>query len=373
MWHNSTNRSGEMILMKVRRTMRNVSRREFVRVTSLLGAGAVLSACAPRVPQTEPSAPDDRPVSATPPPPTPLATAAQPTVAPPEPTSAASAPGSVETVSARPSAGSANLAVVRGTDPAAITERAIAAIGGIERFVKSGYTVVVKPNACNANRTYEYASTTNPQVVATVVRMCLGAGAKRVVVLDYPFSGSPEAAYAKSGIGDAVVEAGADLDPVSSMRFVRSPIPDGRDLKDWSFYEPVLEADLVINVPIAKHHSLTRLTLSAKNMMGVVQDRNTIHRNLHQRIADITSRVRPQLTVMDAVRILVNNGPSGGNLDDVRIMNTVLASHDLVAVDAYACSFFDVSQGEVGYIGICEDMGLGTTDLGSVKIEELSI
>lgn len=352
--------------------MRNVSRREFVRVTTLLGAGAVLSACGPGAPAAEPeptAPPPERTEPLEPP------TAEPPTVAPAAPPTSVPAPteAAPATLSAAPEVGSAYLAVVRGEDPAAITERAIATIGGMERFVKEGDTVVVKPNACNANRTFEYASTTNPIVVATVVRLCLGAGAGRVIVLDYPFSGSPEAAYAKSGIGEAVVAAGAELDPISQMRYVKVPIPDGRDLKEWTFYQPVLDADLVVNVPIAKHHGTTRLTLSAKNLMGTVQSRNALHRNLHQRIADITSRVRPQLTVMDAVRILMANGPTGGNLDDVRVMNTVLASHDLVAIDAYACSFFDVAPEEIGYIGICADMGLGTMDLSGIAIEELSV
>ncbi|OGO05076.1 MAG: hypothetical protein A2Y73_01825 [Chloroflexi bacterium RBG_13_56_8] len=251
--------------------------------------------------------------------------------------------------------------------------RAIAAIGGIERFVKSGYDVIIKPNICNAYHGPEYASTTNPQVVATLVKLCLGAGAKQVRVLDYPFAGDGKMAYATSEIGPAVEAAGGEMEIMAGHKFVDYEIPEGRDLAVCKFYQPVLDADLVINVPIAKHHNLARLTLGGKNLMGVIADRGQIHRNLGQRIADITSRVRPQLTVVDAVRILVKNGPTGGNLNDVKQMNTVIASHDIVAADAYATTLFDLTPGDIDYIVASADMGLGTLDLDSVDIAELNI
>ncbi|MBC7235983.1 MAG: DUF362 domain-containing protein [Chloroflexi bacterium] len=268
---------------------------------------------------------------------------------------------------------SAYLAVARGNSPEAITMRAIAAIGGIERFVKQGYDVIIKPNICNAHNGPEYASTTNPEVVATLVKLCLGAGARRVRVMDYPFSGSGEAAYVKSGIEAAVKAAGGEMEVMAPAKFVEAEIPAGVDLKKWRFYRPILEADLVINVPIAKHHSLARLTLAGKNLMGTIQDRGSLHRNLGQRIADITSRVRPQLTVVDAVRILMANGPTGGNLNDVKQANTVIASHDIVAADAYATSLFGLKPQDIAYIAASAQMGLGTMELGSVKIEELSV
>lgn len=268
---------------------------------------------------------------------------------------------------------SAYLAVVRGEDPALITERAIAALGGMERFCRRGYDVIIKPNICNANRSYEYASTTNPIVVATLVKLCLAAGARRVRVMDNPFAGSAEQAYARSGIAEAVAKAGGEMEVMAPHRFVEVPIPNGRDLKSWVFYKPILDADLVINVPIAKHHSLARLTLGGKNIMGCIENRSAMHRNLGQRIADLVSLVQPQLTVIDAVRILVANGPTGGNLNDVKIANTVIASHDIVAADAYATRLFGVPPENIGYIVAAHEMGLGTMDLTQVKIEEISI
>jgi uncharacterized protein (DUF362 family) len=267
----------------------------------------------------------------------------------------------------------AYLAAVHGEDPEAITRRAILALGGMERFVSPGYDVIVKPNICNANHGYEYASTTNPTVVATLVRLCLEAGAQRVRVMDNPFAGSGEQAYARSGIREAVEAAGGEMEIMARHRFVESEIPQGVDLKSWLFYKPILDADLVINVPIAKHHSMARLTLGCKNLMGCIEDRSAMHRNLGQRIADLVSRVAPQLTVMDAVRILTANGPTGGNLNDVLLTNTVIASHDIVAVDAYTTRLFGMQPDEIEYIAAAHRMGLGAMLLAELDIAELEV
>jgi uncharacterized protein (DUF362 family) len=130
---------------------------------------------------------------------------------------------------------------------------------------------------------------------------------------------------------------------------------------------------VLINVPIAKQHGSSRLTLGAKNLMGVVRDRNTMHAALHQRIADLNSLVRPSLTVIDAVRILTDHGPTGGNLDDVKQMDMVIASHDIVSADSYATTLFGLTAADIGYIKNCADMGLGTMDLTSIKIEEINV
>lgn len=367
--------------------MSGLNRRQFLWGLSLLGASALAAACAPvSAPTAEASAvpPTHTPLIPTPEPPT-LA----PTSAPPTPEALAATnsatPLPAATHIAAPTAtplppsptpvpaGAAYLAAVRGGAPAALTERALAAIGGIERFVKPGYDVIVKPNMCNANHSPEYASTTNPEVVATLVRMALGAGAARVRVMDSPFAGTAKAAYVTSGIQEAVQAAGGEMELMAAMRYVEAEIPDGQDLTKWSFYQPVLEADLVINVPIAKDHGLARLTLAGKNLLGVIENRGGIHRNMGQRIADIASRVRPQLTVIDAVRILMANGPTGGDLDDVRQTDTVIASADQVAADTYATSLFDVRPTDIRYIQTCALMGLGTMELDEVRVEEINL
>ena len=138
-------------------------------------------------------------------------------------------------------------------------------------------------------------------------------------------------------------------------------------------YGDILDADLVINVPIAKTHGGARLTLAMKNLMGVVQDRGSFHaRGLHQCIADLLRRA-PQLTVVDAIRILTANGPTGGNLDDVKRLDTVIASADVVAADAYAAGLFGMKPGAMDHIRLAAEMGLGRMDLDAIKIEEIGV
>jgi uncharacterized protein (DUF362 family) len=163
------------------------------------------------------------------------------------------------------------------------------------------------------------------------------------------------------------------MEVMNAAKFRETEIPAGRDIDRWKVYQEILLADVVINVPVAKHHSLARLSLAGKNLLGVVSAPSLIHANLGQRIADIVSLVRPTLTVVDAVRTLMAHGPTGGNLDDVRMANTVIASHDIVAADAYAATLFELTGSDVAYVRAAADMGLGTLDLGGVNVEEIEV
>jgi len=254
-----------------------------------------------------------------------------------------------------------------------MVQAAIKALGGIERFVRPGNDVIVKPNICVAYHSYEYAATTNPEVVGAVVGLCLGAGARRVRVLDQPLGGTTQQAYNRSGIDEAVRAAGGQMEVMSSMKFRDVSIPNGRDITRWSVYGDVLDADVVINIPIAKHHNLARLTIGMKNLMGIIRDRNQFHSNLGQRVADLNSLVRPSLTVVDAVRILMNHGPTGGSLDDVKLTNTIIASPDIVAADAYAATLFGLTGADIPAVRAGAQMGLGTMDLKTIKTEEIEV
>lgn len=354
------------------------TRREFLRLAGMLGAGAALvgAGCTPSTPIPSAEGEIRQPL------PSPTPTTA-PTWAdePPEPTASpipaeptdAAEPVPPPAEQSSPAEESAYLAVARNGDPATLTERAVAAIGGIERFVQPGHDVIIKPNICVDYHTPEYAATTNPIVVGTLVGLCLGAGARRVRVMDRPFGGTPESAYARSGIEAAVHAAGGQMEIMHNAKYADTEIPEGRDIRSWSVYRDILTADVVINVPIAKHHSLARLTLAMKNLLGVVSNPSRLHANLGQRIADLNSLVRPTLTVVDAVRVLMRRGPTGGNLDDVQQMDTVIASHDFVAADAWAAGLFGVQPADIGYIRAGADMGLGQMDLTGLKIEEFSV
>jgi uncharacterized protein (DUF362 family) len=265
------------------------------------------------------------------------------------------------------------LVVTRHGEPEPLVRRAIEALGGIQQFIKTGSSVIIKPNICTAYYSYEYAATTNPWVVSTLVKLCLEAGASEVTVLDFPFGGDSKEAYVKSGIQEQVQAAGGQMQAISYMKFQNTKIPEGKDLKTTAIYDAVLKADALINVPIAKDHSLARLTLGMKNLMGLIQNRETIHFNLGQRLADLTSIIRPVLTVIDAVRILTANGPTGGNLDDVKKLDTIIASADIVAADSYATSLFGMHPDDISYITAGAAMKLGESDLSKVKIEEITV
>jgi uncharacterized protein (DUF362 family) len=290
--------------------------------------------------------------------PTPVPSTTPVPTATPEPTSPPSYP---------------DLAVVRAGEPEALVRAALTALGGMDRFVSPGDDVIIKPNICVAYHTYEYAATTNPWVVGTLVKLCWAAGAGRVRVMDYPFGGSPDRAYVRSGIQEQVHAAGGIMETLSSFKFVRTEIPEGIDLRVCDIYDDTLTADVVINVPIAKHHSLARLTLGMKNLMGVIKNRPAMHRNLGQRLADLSSRIRPALTIVDAVRILRANGPAGGNLNDVQKLDTLIASPDIVAADSYAATLFGLKPERLSYVVAGVAMGLGRSDLEGMKIEEISL
>ncbi len=357
--------------------MTPMRRREFLRwlaaVGGLAAGGGLLAACAPPAPPaptpTEAALGVPTVLRATP-----AAQAATATPAAPPPARAPQ-PSPTDTVPApTPTPRSApDLVVARGGEPEDLVRRALAALRGMERFVRPGDDVIIKPNICVAYHTYEYAATTNPWVVAALVRLALEAGARRVRVMDYPFGGSPEEAYVRSGIQEQVQAAGGQMELMAPFKFAEVPIPQGQDLKKWTVYQEALKADVLIDVPIAKHHSLARLTLGMKNLMGLIQNRSAMHRNLGQRLADLASLFRPALTVVDAVRILVDNGPTGGRLEDVRKLDTVIASPDLVAADAYAATLFGLRPDDLEFIRAGAAMGLGRSDLRSLRIEEISV
>ncbi len=266
-----------------------------------------------------------------------------------------------------------DLVVARSGEPEDLVRQALAALGGMERFVQKGASVIVKPNICVAYHSYEYAATTNPWVVATLVKLAKEAGAGSVQVMDFPFGGTAEEAYIRSGIQEQVEAAGGEMVTMPAFKYAGVDLPDAVDLKRTEVFKDALDADVLIDVPIAKHHGSASLTLGMKNLMGLVLDRGAIHQNLGQRIADLASLFRPALTVVDAVRILKDNGPSGGDLNDVQKLDTIIASADFVAADSYATTLFGLQPSDIAYISAAARMGLGNSDLGSLKIEEITV
>ncbi|MHB8109524.1 MAG: DUF362 domain-containing protein [Syntrophorhabdaceae bacterium] len=262
---------------------------------------------------------------------------------------------------------SSQVAIAEGSDYAAITRRVISALGGMKSFVKPGNTVVVKPNM-GWDRKPEYAANTHPVVVKTIVEECLGAGAKKVKVFDNTCNDARRC-YENCGI-PAILKGMKNVDVrfVEDDRFKKTSLK-GKFLKDWPLYDDALSADVFINVPIAKHHGLTGLTLGLKNLMGVMGDsRGFIHRSIEDALADVNSVVKSHLVIIDATRILTDHGPQGGNLKDVKILNKVLASRDIVAADAYATTLFGMKPGDIATTVTAYKRGLGEMNLNKIKM-----
>ena len=262
------------------------------------------------------------------------------------------------------------LAVRKGQDIPLLVRETISALDGMENFVKQGDVVVVKPNI-GWDRTVELAANTHPEVVKALVQLCLEAGAKQVRIFDRTCN-DERRCYMQSGIRPAVESIRSDrvsIEYIDPRSFKELAINGGRAFDRWEFYLPVIEADRLINVPVAKHHSISRLTLAMKNLMGVIGgNRGRLHHNIAESLSDIASVIHSDLTVVDATRILTANGPQGGRLQDVRKLDTLIASPDIVAADAYASTLFGLSPEQVPTVVAAARRGLGVMDLKQVRM-----
>ena len=246
-----------------------------------------------------------------------------------------------------------------------LTEEAIKALGGMSRFVSKGDVVWVKPNIA-WDRRPEQAANTNPDVVATLVRLCYEAGAKKVRVSDFPCQ-DERRTFVRSGIQKAAKEAGAEVFFLDKRKFKKMDL-GGKTLESWPIYVDYVECDKRINVPIAKTHSMSVLTLAIKNLMGVIDNpRNRLHQNLGPAMADIAKFLPSDLVVLDAIRILIKNGPTGGNLRDVERKDIVAAGIDTVAIDAFGTTLFGMKPDKVNTTREAARLGLGTMDFESLK------
>jgi uncharacterized protein (DUF362 family) len=251
-----------------------------------------------------------------------------------------------------------------------LTEKAIEALGGMKRFVSRGSVVWVKPNI-GWDRKPEQGANTNPDVVATLVRLCLEAGAKTVKVGDNPCD-TVAKTYEASGIAAAAKEAGAKVVFLDETRYKETAI-GGEYVKSIPVYPEILDCDLVINVPIVKHHRLATATLCMKNYMGVILKRNVFHQSLPTSIADLARYMKPKLCVLDATRILKTNGPKGGKLEDVEAKLTLAAGVDIVALDAWGAELMGHKPADIGSIVKGQEYGLGRIDYRQLALKELTV
>jgi len=265
-----------------------------------------------------------------------------------------------------------DLAVVSG-EPVAATRKALEALGGISHFVKKGQRVVLKPNM-SFSRTPEFAATTHPLVVATVAQACIEAGAQQVLVLDHTLHRA-ELCLERAGIQEACKNIpGVYVLALQERKFFREiKIPQGKVLERVEVMKEILDNPVFINIPVAKSHSATGVSLGMKGLMGTIWDRESFHSqyNINQAIADLGTVIKPQLTILDATRALVSGGPGGPG--EVKKPNLIIAGMDPVAVDSYGVSIVpwygqNFKGRQVEHLLAAHQKGLGKIDIDQLKI-----
>ena len=271
-------------------------------------------------------------------------------------------------VSADPTLPKVTLA--RRDDPRLAMLASLDAIGGIKRFVKPGERVLIKPNV-GWDRTPEQAANTNPELVGEMVRICLDAGAKEVIVADITCN-DPRRCFLRSGIREASEKAGARVILPGDDDFVEVDL-GGKLLTRWPVAKCFIETDRFINMPIVKQHSLSLITVGMKNLYGIIGGRrNQLHQQIDQSIVDLVAFCKPTLTVVDATRVLLRGGPTGGSLDDVAIENSVLCATDPVAADSRAAEYLGLTGDLVPHIALAAESGLGTLDYNAAGYLEVA-
>lgn len=270
-----------------------------------------------------------------------------------------------------------DLAVARGEAGQAV-RAVVETLGGMQRFVKSGQRVVLKPNMSFPNPP-EWGSTTHPDVVKTVARLCIEAGAKRVSVIDQPLR-RPEVCLRRSGIVDACqgMPDVAVLALSEQKFYTKVAVPDGKVLREVEVAQDVLQAEVLINLPVAKSHMATGVSLGMKNLMGLIWDREYFHQyiDLNQGVADLSTLIRPDLIIMDATRPMTTAGPGGPGT--VVQLDTIIAGTDPVAVDAYTVPLArwygqQFTGSQVKHIKAAASLGLGEIEVSALSIKEMDV
>jgi uncharacterized protein (DUF362 family) len=260
------------------------------------------------------------------------------------------------------------------TVAAKLANDAVEGLGGMKRFVKRGDVVWIKPNI-GWDRKPEQAANTNPAVVAAIVKMCFDAGAKVVKIGDNTVNASARC-YESSGISAAVKPLGAEVVYLDKSRFKEVDIK-GERVKTMLLYPDIIDCDLVINVPVAKHHVLSNATIAMKNYMGVMDNRAPFHQDFATCLSDLTRFMKPQITVLDAVRVLTAHGPTGGKLEDVAVRGTVAAGVDIVAIDALGLELLgnpaSATKKAVSILKFAQQAELGKMDYHLLSLKEISV
>ncbi len=257
-------------------------------------------------------------------------------------------------------AGGKTLALVHGSDdPTAMLEPALQALGGLERFIAKGDVVVVKPNVAFASPPL-IGATSNPELVAEVVRRTLAAGASKVIVTDNPIN-APDRCFAQSGVGPAAQQAGAQVMIPTESSFTPLTVPGGQLIRNWPFFaEPFRQANKVIGIAPVKDHTRAQASMSLKNWYGLLGGRrNQFHQDIHNIIKELAMMMTPTLVILDGTRVMMRNGPTGGSLDDLAARKTLIVATDHVAADAAGYELLDRSAEDLPYLRLATELKLG--------------
>jgi len=260
------------------------------------------------------------------------------------------------------------ISIVKGSDRIKTVNKAIDLLGGIERFVQKGDIVVIKPNVAFASPAF-LGATAHPQLIAEVVKLCYSrGGAKQVIVTDNPIN-DPASCFAISGIGKAATQAGAKVLLPDDKLFENATVKGGKLIKNWPiFYGPLQKANKLIGISPVKDHHRSGASLSMKNFYGLMGGRrNIFHQDIHTIITEIAMLFKPTLVILDGTNSMMHNGPTGGSVSDLRDTNTLIASCDMVAADAFGCGLLDMNISDLPYIRMAEEAGCGISNYESLK------
>jgi len=261
---------------------------------------------------------------------------------------------------------------IENGEPEQLLQSALKEMGGLGRFISKDDVVVIKPNI-GWDRAPEYAANTNPELIKALVKECYKIGAETVKIFDRTCN-NKQRCYKNSKIQSMAEDAGADVSHMRKNKYVDIPIKDGKAVSEWAIYKDYIEADKVINVPIAKHHSLSKVSLGLKNLMGVMGgNRGSIHSGFNEKLIDIDKEILPTLTIIDAYRILTANGPQGGNLAHVKTKKTLIASPCIVTADYLALDLFGHSLDSIGHIKEAVNRGINKYDINNLNVKKVTL
>jgi len=257
-----------------------------------------------------------------------------------------------------------DVGVGRGAATAERLRKALDAVGGLPHYIAPGDIVLLKPNVA-FDRSPNLGATTDPEIIEQLVRMLLiDCRAQEVRVADNPIE-SPADCFAKSGIRQAAERAGGRVYLPDSNAFRMLHTENAELIEDWLFFHrPLTNVDKVIGIAPVKDHNLCQASLGLKNWYGLLGGRrNQFHQDIHAIISDLALIIRPTLSILDGGRVLMRNGPTGGDPSDVKAADAVVAGVDPVAVDAWAYEhLLERGREYPGYLQRAEEKGGGRID-----------